>query len=115
MRAPTLARSPLRAWCEGLARPLDLEPIFSLLGHSLFDVERALILATLEQCAWNRTHAAKQLGLSVRTMRNKIAGCIVEGIAIPIGEGKPRTQVREQRERKLNRKDQWDECRGGAR
>jgi Fis family transcriptional regulator, factor for inversion stimulation protein len=86
MRAQTLACSPLRAWCEGLPRPLELQPIYRLLGQPLFNIERALILATLEQCEWNRTRAANQLGISIRTMRNKIAGFTLEGIAVPAGQ-----------------------------
>jgi two-component system, response regulator FlrC len=43
-----------------------------LLGMSLADAERALILQTLEDCGGNRTRAAKRLQVSVRTLRNKI-------------------------------------------
>jgi DNA-binding NtrC family response regulator len=39
----------------------------------LAEVERAHILATLEQMKGNRTHAAAALGISLRTMRNKLA------------------------------------------
>jgi hypothetical protein len=77
------SRSPLRIWCEGRQRPLDVLPIYCLCGHHLWDVERALILASLERCGWNRTHAAKQLGISIRTMRNEITSCMAEGVEIP--------------------------------
>jgi transcriptional regulator with GAF, ATPase, and Fis domain len=40
---------------------------------TLADVERAHILATLERLNGNRTHAAAALGISLRTMRNKLA------------------------------------------
>jgi Fis family transcriptional regulator, factor for inversion stimulation protein len=86
MSAAATACSPLRTWSEGLPRPLDLQPIYRLLGQPLLNIERALILATLEECEWNRTHAAKQLGMSVRTMRNKIASFTLEGIAVPAGQ-----------------------------
>jgi len=43
-----------------------------LVGVSVADVERDLILATLRQTGGNRTHAAKMLGISIRTMRNKL-------------------------------------------
>lgn len=44
----------------------------ALVGRSLDDVEKALILATLGRCGGNRTWAAEILGISVRTLRNKI-------------------------------------------
>jgi DNA-binding NtrC family response regulator len=42
------------------------------IGTTVADMERALIFRTLEKCANNRTHAAKLLGISVRTLRNKL-------------------------------------------
>jgi len=39
---------------------------------SLEEVEKRHILATLDRCGGNRTQAAKKLGISVRTMRNKL-------------------------------------------
>ena len=41
-------------------------------GAPLREVERIVIFDTLEQTAGNRTHAAKILGISVRTLRNKL-------------------------------------------
>ena len=41
-------------------------------GYSVSQMERKLILATLEQTNGNRTHAAKLLGISLRTLRNKL-------------------------------------------
>jgi DNA-binding NtrC family response regulator len=41
-------------------------------GTTVADMERALILTTLEHCQQNRTRAAKLLGISVRTLRNKL-------------------------------------------
>lgn len=38
----------------------------------LSQVERATILATLEECGGNRTHAAKKLGISRRALLNKL-------------------------------------------
>jgi two-component system response regulator FlrC len=35
-------------------------------------MERKLIMTTLEQTSGNRTHAAKLLGISLRTLRNKL-------------------------------------------
>jgi len=41
-------------------------------GQSVWEVERELIRVTLEACGQNRTQAAKLLGISVRTLRNKL-------------------------------------------
>ncbi len=41
-------------------------------GDSIRDVEKNMILHTLEKVDGNRTHAAKMLGISIRTLRNKI-------------------------------------------
>jgi DNA-binding NtrC family response regulator len=47
-------------------------------GYSVSEMERKLILATLEQTNGNRTHAAKLLGISLRTLRNKLRDYRVE-------------------------------------
>ena len=41
-------------------------------GISLRDMEKQLIFKTLEEVSGNRTHAAKILGISIRTLRNKL-------------------------------------------
>jgi DNA-binding NtrC family response regulator len=47
------------------------EPL-SLIGRPFAEMEREVILETLRQVGDNRTKAAKVLGLSVRTIRNKL-------------------------------------------
>lgn len=44
----------------------------SLVGHTVAAVERQLIMDTLDHCLGNRTHAANILGISIRTLRNKL-------------------------------------------
>jgi len=44
----------------------------SLVGQTVADVERNLILDTLDHCLGNRTHASNILGISIRTLRNKL-------------------------------------------
>ena len=41
-------------------------------GLSMREMERKLIFATLDQMNDNRTHAAEMLGISIRTLRNKL-------------------------------------------
>ncbi|MFD2207976.1 sigma-54-dependent transcriptional regulator [Kiloniella antarctica] len=43
-----------------------------LVGRTVADVEKDLILNTLQHCLGNRTHAANILGISIRTLRNKL-------------------------------------------
>jgi DNA-binding NtrC family response regulator len=43
-----------------------------LVGRTVASVERELILNTLDHCLGNRTHAATILGISIRTLRNKL-------------------------------------------
>ena len=47
------------------------------------DVERDLILDTLQHTLGNRTHAATILGISIRTLRNKLRQYGDEGVAVP--------------------------------
>ena len=47
------------------------------------DVERDLILSTLDHVFGNRTHAANILGISIRTLRNKLNQYADEGLSIP--------------------------------
>jgi two-component system response regulator FlrC len=54
----------------------------SLVGHTVADVERELILDTLDHCLGNRTHAAKILGISIRTLRNKLSEYSSAGITV---------------------------------
>ncbi|MBA4368471.1 MAG: sigma-54-dependent Fis family transcriptional regulator [Desulfobacterium sp.] len=48
------------------------EPAASMIAGPLKDVEKKMIFQTLDQTKGNRTHAAKILGISVRTLRNKL-------------------------------------------
>ncbi|SEI78134.1 DNA-binding transcriptional response regulator, NtrC family, contains REC, AAA-type ATPase, and a Fis-type DNA-binding domains [Sphingomonas sp. OV641] len=61
---------------------LGLPKVESLVGRTVEEVERELILQTLEHCHGNRTSASSILGISVRTMRNKLKSFIEAGIAV---------------------------------
>jgi len=54
-----------------------------LVGRTMADVERDLIIDTLQHCLGNRTHAANILGISIRTLRNKLRQYLDEGFAVP--------------------------------
>ena len=59
-----------------------------LVGRTVADVERDLIIDTLQHTLGNRTHAANILGISIRTLRNKLKQYSQEGVPIPMpGEG----------------------------
>lgn len=46
-------------------------------------MEQGLIIKALQRCSNNRTHAAEMLGISLRTIRNKIIEYRSEGVVIP--------------------------------
>ncbi len=54
----------------------------ALVGRTVAEVERDLILNTLDHCLGNRTHAANILGISIRTLRNKLRLYTSEGIQV---------------------------------
>jgi DNA-binding NtrC family response regulator len=59
-----------------------------LVGRTVSDVERDLIIDTLLHCLGNRTHAANILGISIRTLRNKLKQYGQSGFSVPTpGEG----------------------------
>jgi two-component system, response regulator FlrC len=62
-----------------------------LVGRTVAQVERDLILETLKHCFGNRTHAANVLGISIRTLRNKLNEYAADGVPVPPpGGGEPR-------------------------
>ncbi|WAC59308.1 sigma-54 interaction domain-containing protein [Brevundimonas sp. SL130] len=55
----------------------------SFVGQTVAAMEKTLILDTLTHCLGNRTHAANILGISIRTLRNKLNEYADEGTTIP--------------------------------
>ncbi|MDB5417028.1 MAG: transcriptional regulator FlbD [Phenylobacterium sp.] len=52
-------------------------------GQTVAEMEQQLILDTLSHCLGNRTHAANILGISIRTLRNKLKEYADAGVAVP--------------------------------
>ena len=61
--------------------PHEIVPL--LIGSTVGEIERELVVQTLARCDGNRTRAARVLGLSVRTLRNKIREYSADGIDVP--------------------------------
>ena len=66
---------------EGLRR--DDGAATRIVGRTVADVERDLILETLRHCLGNRTRAANILGISIRTLRNKLTVYAADGVEVP--------------------------------
>jgi DNA-binding NtrC family response regulator len=64
-----------------------------LVGHTVAEIERDLIIDTLNHCLGNRTHAANILGISIRTLRNKLKLYDAEGVPVPPPAGEARAAV----------------------
>jgi DNA-binding NtrC family response regulator len=59
----------------------------SAVGLTVAQVEQDLILDTLTHCLGNRTHAANILGISIRTLRNKLKLYANHGVPVPVPGG----------------------------
>lgn len=55
----------------------------NFVGQTVAQVEQQLILETLSHCLGNRTHAANILGISIRTLRNKLKEYSDAGVDVP--------------------------------
>ncbi|MFZ5834597.1 MAG: sigma-54-dependent transcriptional regulator [Pseudomonadota bacterium] len=59
------------------------DTVRGMVGRTVADVEQDLILNTLNHCLGNRTHAANILGISIRTLRNKLNAYRDSGVPVP--------------------------------
>ncbi|MDP3855351.1 sigma-54 dependent transcriptional regulator [Phenylobacterium sp.] len=55
----------------------------SFVGQTVAQMEQHLIIDTLSHCLGNRTHAANILGISIRTLRNKLKEYTEAGVSVP--------------------------------
>lgn len=69
-----------------ISRTIEMNPSLAARGwnpgETLTDIERNVILEALKYHQGNRTHTAKSLGISIRTLRNKLAEYRVMGIHV---------------------------------
>ncbi len=72
---------------EGTGELKNPQGVANLVGRTIADVERDMIINTLDHCLGNRTHAANVLGISIRTLRNKLAQYRDDGLDIPAAAG----------------------------
>jgi DNA-binding NtrC family response regulator len=85
IRLPDGASLAAPAGTETAARAVQAADAASraFVGRTVADVEQQLILDTLSHCFGNRTHAANILGISIRTLRNKLKEYSDLGVAVP--------------------------------
>jgi Bacterial regulatory protein, Fis family len=77
------AGSPVAgAPCIGVLAVSAKDIVRSLVGLGVAEVERELIVQTLTRTRGNRTRAAGMLGISIRTLRNKIREYQASGVAV---------------------------------
>ncbi|MFC5388701.1 sigma-54 dependent transcriptional regulator [Brevundimonas bullata] len=81
--APSPTASTYDAGVAGHAAQMADAMTRSFVGQTVAEMEKTLILDTLNHCLGNRTHAATILGISIRTLRNKLNEYADEGTAIP--------------------------------
>ncbi len=83
-RALTLCLNPVVSPGDLFLKLDDEEPSPGALemkaGRSLREMEKEMIRITLEETGGNRTHAAQMLGISLRTLRNKLSEYRKEGL-----------------------------------
>ena len=71
--------SPARAAAAGETEETGTEAAQeSSLADSIGEIQRQVILRTLEETRWNRTAAAKQLGMSLRSLRYRLSKLGIE-------------------------------------
>ncbi len=74
--------SPIAAETATAGGPVQLVDMAWSPGRTLDDIERNVIIEALKYHQGNRTHTAKALGISIRTLRNKLADYRLLGIQV---------------------------------
>jgi two-component system, response regulator FlrC len=79
----SLEHSPGRVPASSDLSIMDRVCIEHLVGRRLSLIEREFILQTLKQMGGNRTHAANALGISIRSLRDRIRNYRDQGENVP--------------------------------
>ena len=79
-------RPPVEATIPSGLTAIDRACIKQLIGHRLALIERELILQTLRSHGGNRTRAADFLGISIRSLRDRIRNYRSQGEDVPAPE-----------------------------
>ena len=74
----------IRLGSPGVTAHAGAEGGSAMVGRTVSDVERDLIIDTVQHCLGNRTHAANILGISIRTLRNKLKQYNEQGFRVPM-------------------------------
>ena len=77
---------PAQATAQATA-PTQPGRVAALVGRKMEEVEQELIIETLSHCLGNRTRAAEILGISIRTLRNKLTEYRAAGVPVPPAPG----------------------------
>ncbi len=88
MAAPTYAApgAPMAAPEKRIDQhPTSATSVTFTVGQSLADIEREMIIKTMQSTRGNRTRAAKLLGISVRTLYTKLLKIEGETAGAPAG------------------------------
>jgi len=64
-------------------RSMPISDVAVVTGASLAELERDTIIQVLGACEGNRTRAAAQLGISIRTLRNRLRDYRAIGVVVP--------------------------------
>jgi DNA-binding NtrC family response regulator len=67
---------------NGRAQPAELQVLQVPVGTNLANVERWMIFATLQKCGGNKTRAAALLGVSLKTLYNRLNAYRAQGLAM---------------------------------
>jgi len=87
LNAPARAMPPPEPAAAAPAAPPASALVSGLVGRRVEEVERDLILETLTHGLGNRTRAAEILGISIRTLRNKLHEYRAQGVPVAVQPG----------------------------
>jgi Response regulator containing CheY-like receiver, AAA-type ATPase, and DNA-binding domains len=78
---------------QGREAGRELKTLHIAVGTNLADVERWMIFATLQKCGGNKTRAAALLGVSLKTLYNRLNAYRAQGLAMDYDAGEPDNEV----------------------